>query len=349
MKFLDLCKVYVRSGKGGNGCVSFRREKFIEFGGPDGGDGGKGGSVYIEAVSDLNTLIDFRYQQHFFAKDGQQGMGKQRTGAKGNDIVLKVPVGTEILDENQEEILDDLLEVGQKICLIEGGNGGWGNLRFKSSTNRAPRRANQGQERIEKTIWLKLKLIADVGLVGLPNAGKSTFLSVNSNAKPKIADYPFTTLIPQLGIVEVDGHEIVMADIPGLISGAHLGKGLGIQFLGHIERCQALIHIIDGNSENIIEDYKTIKNEVKKYEKLLDSKPTLVAISKADAVSDKKMEYNIKALKEYEPILFVISSISRKGIKELLRAVQKIRDENEMELARGGNKEINSLPKWEPK
>ena len=349
MKFLDLCKVYVRSGKGGNGCVSFRREKFIEFGGPDGGDGGKGGSVYIEAVSDLNTLIDFRYQQHFFAKDGQQGMGKQRTGAKGNDVVLKVPVGTEILDENQEEILDDLLEVGQKICLIEGGNGGWGNLRFKSSTNRAPRRANQGQERIEKTIWLKLKLIADVGLVGLPNAGKSTFLSVNSNAKPKIADYPFTTLIPQLGIVEVDGHEIVMADIPGLISGAHLGKGLGIQFLGHIERCQALIHIIDGNSENIIEDYKTIKNEVKKYEKLLDSKPTLVAISKADAVSDKKMEYNIKALKEYEPILFVISSISRKGIKELLRAVQKIRDENEMELALGDNKEINSLPQWEPK
>ena len=349
MKFLDLCKVYVRSGKGGNGCVSFRREKFIEFGGPDGGDGGKGGSVYIEAVSNLNTLIDFRYQQHFFAKDGQQGMGKQRTGAKGNDIVLKVPVGTEILDENQEEILDDLLEVGQKICLIEGGNGGWGNLRFKSSTNRAPRRANQGQERIEKTIWLKLKLIADVGLVGLPNAGKSTFLSVNSNAKPKIADYPFTTLIPQLGIVEVDGHEIVMADIPGLISGAHLGKGLGIQFLGHIERCQALIHIIDGNSENIIEDYKTIKNEVKKYEKLLDSKPTLVAISKADAVSDKKMEYNIKALKEYEPILFVISSISRKGIKELLRAVQKIRDENEMELALGDNKEINSLPQWEPK
>ena len=349
MKFLDLCKVYVRSGKGGNGCVSFRREKFIEFGGPDGGDGGKGGSVYIEAVSNLNTLIDFRYQQHFFAKDGQQGMGKQRTGAKGNDIVLKVPVGTEILDENQEEILDDLLEVGQKICLIEGGNGGWGNLRFKSSTNRAPRRANQGQERIEKTIWLKLKLIADVGLVGLPNAGKSTFLAVNSNAKPKIADYPFTTLIPQLGIVEVDGHEIVMADIPGLISGAHLGKGLGIQFLGHIERCQALIHIIDGNSENIIEDYKTIKNEVKKYEKLLDSKPTLVAISKADAVSDKKMEYNIKALKEYEPILFVISSISRKGIKELLRAVQKIRDENEIELALGDNKEINSLPQWEPK
>ena len=349
MKFLDLCKVYVRSGKGGNGCVSFRREKFIEFGGPDGGDGGKGGSVYIEAVSDLNTLIDFRYQQHFFAKDGQQGMGKQRTGATGNDIVLKVPVGTEILDENQEEILDDLLEVGQKICLIEGGNGGWGNLRFKSSTNRAPRRANQGQGRIEKTIWLKLKLIADVGLVGLPNAGKSTFLSVNSNAKPKIADYPFTTLIPQLGIVEVDGHEIVMADIPGLISGAHLGKGLGIQFLGHIERCQALIHIIDGNSENIIEDYKTIKNEVKKYEKLLDSKPTLVAISKADAVSDKKMEYNIEALKEYEPILFVISSISRKGIKELLRAVQKIRDENEMELALDGNKEINSLLKWEPK
>lgn len=349
MKFLDLCKVYVRSGKGGNGCVSFRREKFIEFGGPDGGDGGKGGSVYIEAVSDLNTLIDFRYQQHFFAKDGQQGMGKQRTGAKGNDIVLKVPVGTEILDENQEEILDDLLEVGQKICLIEGGNGGWGNLRFKSSTNRAPRRANQGQERIEKTIWLKLKLVADVGLVGLPNAGKSTFLSVNSNAKPKIADYPFTTLIPQLGIVEVDGHEIVMADIPGLISGAHLGKGLGIQFLGHIERCQVLIHIIDGNSENIIEDYKTIKNEVKKYEKLLDSKPTLVAISKADAVSDKKMEYNVEAIKEFEPILFVISSISRKGIKELLRAVQKIRDENEMELALGGNKKINSLPKWEPK
>ncbi|MCB2134526.1 MAG: GTPase ObgE, partial [Rhodobacteraceae bacterium] len=234
MKFLDLAKVHIRSGGGGAGCVSFRREKFIEFGGPDGGDGGNGGSVWAEAVEGLNTLIDFRYQQHFFAKSGQPGMGSQRTGKSGEDIVLKVPVGTEIIDEDEETLIADLTEVGQRILLAQGGNGGWGNLRFKSSTNRAPSRANPGQEGVERAIWLRLKLIADAGLLGLPNAGKSTFLAAVSNAKPKIADYPFTTLVPNLGVVGVDGKEFVMADIPGLIEGASEGRGLGDMFLGHV-------------------------------------------------------------------------------------------------------------------
>ncbi|MEO1705998.1 MAG: GTPase ObgE, partial [Pseudomonadota bacterium] len=233
MKFLDLAKVYIRSGSGGGGCVSFRREKYIEYGGPDGGDGGKGGSVIVEAVPSLNTLIDFRYQQHFFAKNGQAGMGAQRTGKDGADIVLRVPVGTEILDEDEETVIADLTEEGQRLVLAKGGNGGFGNLHFKSATNQAPRRANPGQAGIERTIWLRLKLIADVGLLGLPNAGKSTFLAATSNARPKIADYPFTTLTPNLGVVGVDGHEFVIADIPGLIEGAHEGRGIGDRFLGH--------------------------------------------------------------------------------------------------------------------
>ncbi|MEM7189875.1 MAG: GTPase ObgE, partial [Pseudomonadota bacterium] len=248
MKFLDLAKVYLRSGAGGPGCVSFRREAFVEYGGPDGGDGGKGGDVWAEAVDGLNTLIDFRYQQHFKAKNGEHGMGRQRTGKGADDVVLKVPVGTEILEEDRETLIADLSVLGQRALLAQGGNGGFGNLHFKSATNQAPRRANPGQPAVERTIWLRLKLIADAGLVGLPNAGKSTFLAATSNARPKIADYPFTTLHPNLGVVGVDDAEFVIADIPGLIEGAHEGRGVGTRFLGHIERCAVLLHLIDGTS-----------------------------------------------------------------------------------------------------
>ena len=262
MKFLDLAKVYIRSGSGGGGCISFRREKYIEYGGPDGGDGGTGGSVWVETVEGLNTLIDFRYQQHFFAKNGQPGMGRQRSGKDGDDIVLKVPVGTEILDEDQETVIADLTEVGERIQLARGGNGGFGNLHFKTSTNQAPRRSNPGKPGIERTIWLRLKLIADVGLLGMPNAGKSTFLAATSNARPKIADYPFTTLYPNLGVVGVDDTEFVVADIPGLIDGASEGKGLGDLFLGHVERCSVLLHLVDGTSGSMDEDYRTIIREI---------------------------------------------------------------------------------------
>jgi len=265
MKFLDLAKVYIRSGGGGGGCVSFRREKYIEYGGSDGGDGGGGGSVWAEAVDGLNTLIDFRYQQHFFAKNGQPGMGKQRTGKDGDDIVLRVPVGTEIMDEDQETVIVDITEVGQRVQLARGGNGGWGNLHFKSATNQAPRRSNPGQDGVERTLWLRLKLIADVGLLGLPNAGKSTFLAATSNARPKIADYPFTTLHPNLGVVGVDNTEFVVADIPGLIEGASEGRGLGDLFLGHVERCSVLLHLVDGTSETVAEDYQTIITELEDY------------------------------------------------------------------------------------
>ncbi|MDM7458151.1 MAG: GTPase ObgE, partial [Paracoccus sp. (in: a-proteobacteria)] len=262
MKFLDLAKVYIRSGGGGAGCVSFRREKFIEYGGPDGGDGGRGGDVWAEAVDGLNTLIDFRYQQHFFARSGQHGMGSQMTGKSGDDVVLRLPVGTEILDEDEETVIADLTQVGQRVLLAKGGNGGWGNLHFKTSTNRSPRNANPGQPGIERTIWLRLKLIADAGLVGLPNAGKSTFLAAVSNARPKIADYPFTTLHPNLGVVGIDGREFVMADIPGLIEGASEGRGLGDQFLGHVERSSVLLHLVDGTSETVAQDARTVLTEL---------------------------------------------------------------------------------------
>jgi len=258
MKFLDLSKVYVRSGRGGNGAASFRREKSVEYGGPDGGNGGAGGDVIVEAVDGLNTLIDFRYQQHFFAQNGKGGAGRQMTGRDGNDIILKVPVGTEILEEDQETVVADLTRLGQRVVVAEGGNGGWGNLAFKSSTNQAPRNANPGHPGVERTLWLRLKLIADVGLLGLPNAGKSTFLAATSNARPKIADYPFTTLHPNLGVVAVDNAEFVVADIPGLIEGAHEGIGLGDRFLGHVERCSVLLHLVDGTSQDIENDYKTI-------------------------------------------------------------------------------------------
>ncbi|MBC7141416.1 MAG: GTPase ObgE [Rhodobacteraceae bacterium] len=322
MKFLDLAKVYIRSGGGGAGCVSFRREKFIEFGGPDGGDGGNGGSVWAEAVEGLNTLIDFRYQQHFFAKSGQPGMGSQRTGKTGEDIVLKVPVGTEIFDEDEEMLIADLTQVGQRVLLAQGGNGGWGNLRFKSSTNRAPSRANPGQEGVERTIWLRLKLIADAGLLGLPNAGKSTFLAAVSNARPKIADYPFTTLVPNLGVVGVDGKELVMADIPGLIEGASEGRGLGDQFLGHVERCAVLLHLVDGTSSTIAKDYKTILRELEAYSDKLATKPRITALNKIDALDAKTIAARKRSLEKASggPV-HAMSGVSGQGVPEVLRAL----------------------------
>src|SRR5450631_2217750 len=284
MKFLDEAKVYIRSGDGGNGCVAFRREKYIEFGGPSGGNGGRGGDVVIEAVDGLNTLIDYRYQQHFKAQKGTNGMGKDRHGANGTPILLKVPVGTQVFDEDRETLLHDFTTLGEKFVLAEGGNGGFGNAHFKSSTNRAPRNANPGLEGEERWIWLRLKLIADAGLVGLPNAGKSTFLSVVSAAKPKIADYPFTTLHPQLGVVDVDGREFVLADIPGLIEGAHEGAGLGDRFLGHVERCRVLLHLVDAGSPHAGKAYKTVRRELEAYGGGLAEKPEIVALSKIDTV-----------------------------------------------------------------
>ena len=322
MKFLDLCKVYIRSGGGGNGCVSFRREKFVEFGGPDGGDGGKGGSVWAEAVDGLNTLIDFRYQQHFFATNGRGGMGRQMTGADGDDILLKVPVGTEILDDDEETVIADLTVVGQRICLAKGGNGGWGNLHFKTSTNRAPARANPGQEGIERTLWLRLKLIADAGLLGLPNAGKSTFLAATSNARPKIADYPFTTLYPNLGVVGIDGKEFVMADIPGLIEGASEGRGLGDLFLGHVERCSVLLHLVDGTSSTLTKDYRTIITELAAYSPDLAAKPRFTGLNKIDALDAKTLGARKRALeKAVGGPVFLMSGVSGQGVQEVLRSL----------------------------
>lgn len=322
MKFLDLAKVFIRSGGGGAGCVSFRREKFIEFGGPDGGDGGNGGSVWVEAVEGLNTLIDFRYQQHFFAKNGQPGMGNQKTGKSGDDIILRVPVGTEIIDEDEETVIADLIEVGQKVQIARGGNGGFGNLYFKSSTNRAPGRANPGQEGVERTIWLRLKLIADAGLVGLPNAGKSTFLAAVSNARPKIADYPFTTLVPNLGVVGIDGREFVMADIPGLIEGASEGRGLGTQFLAHVERCKVLLHLVDGTSSTITKDYRTIVHELEAYADELGDKPRILALNKCDALDAKTISTRKRALEKASGgTVHVISGAAGMGIQNVLRAL----------------------------
>lgn len=324
MKFLDLAKVYIRSGAGGSGSVSFRREKFIEYGGPDGGDGGKGGSVVAEAVDGLNTLIDFRYQQHFFAKNGRPGMGQARTGASGDDIVLKVPAGTEILDEDQETVLADLVDVGDTVLLARGGNGGFGNLHFKSSTNQAPRRANPGQEGIERTIWLRLKLIADVGLLGLPNAGKSTFLAATSNARPKIADYPFTTLQPNLGVVGVDGVEFVVADIPGLIEGASEGRGLGDQFLGHVERCSVLLHLIDGTADDPIADYRTIIGELEAYGGVLAEKPRVTVLNKVDALDEELIGFLTDELRAASGVQTILpmSGVSGTGVTNVLRSLR---------------------------
>ncbi len=321
MKFLDLAKVYIRSGAGGAGAVSFRREKYIEYGGPDGGDGGRGGDVWVEVVDGLNTLIDFRYQQHFFAKNGQPGMGKQRTGKDGADVLLRVPAGTEILDED-EEVIADLSEVGQRFCLARGGNGGFGNLHFKTSTNQAPRRANPGQPGIERTIWLRLKLIADVGLLGLPNAGKSTFLAATSNARPKIADYPFTTLVPNLGVVGVDGVEFVVADIPGLIEGAHEGRGLGDQFLGHVERSSVLLHLVDGTSDDVAGDWQTIITELEEYGGALAEKPRVTVLNKVDALDDEAQAEARASLEAVAGPVLEMSGVARIGLTEVLRALR---------------------------
>ena len=348
MKFLDLAKVYIRSGGGGGGAVSFRREKYIEYGGPDGGDGGRGGDVIVEGVESLNTLIDFRYQQHFFAKSGIPGMGKQRTGADGADIVLKVPVGTEVLDEDEETLICDITEVGQRVIIAKGGNGGFGNLHFKSSTNRAPRRANPGQEGIERTIWLRLKLIADAGLLGLPNAGKSTFLAASSNARPKIADYPFTTLHPNLGVVGIDNTEFVMADIPGLIEGAHEGRGIGDRFLGHVERCNVLLHLVDGTAEDISANYNTIINELEAYGGVLADRPRITALNKIDALDD---EERAAAQAELEKAsggkVLMLSAASQEGIKEVLRAVRLEINEDRLRTKTPEEIEEESKP-WRP-
>jgi GTPase len=345
MKFLDEAKVYIRSGDGGNGCVAFRREKFIEYGGPNGGDGGKGGDVIAEAVEGLNTLVDYRYQQHFFAKNGRGGMGKDRHGANGGDAVLKVPVGTQIYEEDGATLLADLTKFGQCAVLANGGNGGFGNAHFKSSTNRAPRRANPGQPGEERTLRLRLKLIADAGIVGLPNAGKSTFLAAVSAAKPKIADYPFTTLQPQLGVVEIDGREFVLADIPGLIEGAHEGVGLGDRFLGHVERCRVLLHLVDGTGEDAGAAYKTVRAELSAYGQGLADKPEIVALSKADALSESETKQQMARLKraaKRTPLL--LSGVTGAGVADVLRALFAV-----IEEARHDAAEVTSAPAdWRP-
>jgi GTP-binding protein len=327
MKFLDEAKVYIASGAGGNGCVSFRREKFIEFGGPNGGDGGNGGDVVVEAVSGLNTLIDYRYQQHFKAQRGGNGMGKDRAGANGKDVVLKVPAGTQVYEEDGETLIADLTQVGERVTISRGGNGGFGNAHFKSSTNRAPRHANPGQPGEERTIRLRLKLIADAGLIGLPNAGKSTFLAAVSAAKPKIADYPFTTLHPQLGVVEVDGREFVLADLPGLIEGAHEGTGLGDRFLGHTERCRVLLHLVDGTAEDAGAAYKVVRAELEAYGHGLTEKPEIVALSKADAMTPEAIKAQTAKLKEVcKKTPLILSSASGQGVTEALRELFKVID-----------------------
>jgi GTP-binding protein len=322
MKFLDQAKVYIRSGDGGAGAVSFLREKFVEFGGPNGGNGGRGGDVVVECVDGLNTLIDYRYQQHFKARTGTHGMGKDRHGANAPDIVLRVPVGTQVFEDDNETLIADLTRVGQTVKLLSGGNGGFGNAHFKTSSNQAPRRANPGIEGTEKWIWLRLKLIADAGLVGLPNAGKSTFLASVSAAKPKIADYPFTTLHPNLGVVRVGERDFVLADIPGLIEGAHEGAGVGDRFLGHVERCAVLIHLIDGTGEDVVGAYRTIRGELAAYAEALADKPELVVLNKIDALTPDAIKAKAKALKKAAKAeVMLVSGATHLGVEAVLYAV----------------------------
>ena len=324
MKFLDQCKIYLKAGDGGNGCVGFRREKFIEFGGPDGGDGGKGGDVIFEAARNLNTLIDFRYAQHFKAERGQDGMGKNCTGADGNDMIVRVPVGTEILSEDKDEVLADLSQDGQRVTLLRGGNGGFGNTHFRGPSNQAPDYANPGQIAPETWVWLRLKLIADVGLVGLPNAGKSTFLASVTRARPKIAGYPFTTLHPNLGVAQVGELEFIIADIPGLIEGAHEGAGLGDRFLGHVERCAVLLHLIDGTEEDVGAAYKTVRKELKAYGAGLGVKKEIVALNKIDALDEDTRAEKLAALtKASRKKPLMISGVSGEGRTEALRQLAR--------------------------
>lgn len=346
MKFLDAAKIYIKSGDGGNGCIGFRREKFIEFGGPNGGDGGKGGDVWVECVQNLNTLIDYRFQQHFKAKNGEGGMGQNRAGANGADMIVKVPPGTQIFAEDGETLLADLTKPGERTVLARGGNGGFGNAHFKSATNQAPRHANPGLPGEEMTIWLRMKLIADAGLVGLPNAGKSTFLAAVSAAKPKIADYPFTTLHPNLGVVRAGDTDFVLADIPGLIEGAHEGAGLGDKFLGHVERCRVLLHLVDATEADVATAYKTVRRELKAYGNDLDKKKEIVALSKADALDAATLKSKLAELKKAaRKTPLVLSAVSSQGIKDALFALTR-------EISRAGTAEDADHPgqpePWHP-
>ena len=347
MKFLDQAKVYVRSGDGGAGAVSFLREKFVEFGGPNGGNGGRGGDVVVECVDGLNTLIDYRYQQHFKAKTGTHGMGKQRTGADGADVVLRVPVGTQIFEDDNETLIADMTEVGQRIVLLSGGNGGFGNAHFKTSSNQAPRHANPGQVGTEKWIWLRLKLIADAGLVGLPNAGKSTFLAAVSAAKPKIADYPFTTLHPNLGVVSIGERDFVLADIPGLIEGASEGAGIGDRFLGHVERCAVLIHLIDGTQDDVKLAYKTIRNELAAYDERLAEKPEIVVLNKIDAIDPDDLKEKVKVLKKAsKQDVLLVSGVTGKGVDQVLYDVIETLDAEKAERLEAERRKTE--PNWAP-
>jgi GTP-binding protein len=343
MKFLDSAKVYIKSGAGGAGCVSFHREKYIEYGGPDGGNGGKGGDVWAEAVNNLNTLIDYRYQQHYKAKTGVHGMGRNRHGAKGADVILKVPTGTQVYEEDNETLICDLTEEGQRFLIAKGGNGGFGNAHFKTSTNQAPHRANPGQPADERTIWLRLKLIADAGIIGLPNAGKSTFLATVSAAKPKIADYPFTTLHPNLGVARIDGRGLVIADIPGLIEGAHEGIGIGDRFLGHVERTRVLLHLVSGNEQDVADAYRIVRTEVEAYAEALGGKHEIVALSQIDTLTPDELEDKAAALQEAsgrKPMR--LSSVAHKGTDDVLRAMM---DHVEADKEREQPEEVD--PRWQ--
>jgi len=349
MKFLYQAKIFLQSGNGGSGCVSFRRERNIPRGGPDGGDGGRGGDVIFEAVDGLNTLIDFRYRQHFKAGTGQHGMGKQRSGAAGETVVLKVPVGTQVLAEDNETLLADLTRVGQRVVLLRGGDGGFGNLHYKSATRRAPRHADAGHPGAEMWVWLRLKLLADAGLVGLPNAGKSTFLAAVTRAKPKIADYPFTTLHPQLGVVYIDGREFVLADLPGLIEGAHEGHGLGDRFLGHIERCGVLLHLVDGTQEDVAEAYRTIRDELEAYGAGLPEKHEIVALNKCDALDDAATAERRAALADAcgRPV-FVLSGVTGEGVTPVLRALLQAIDRDRAAAAAPPEPAEDTVKVWTP-
>ena len=347
MKFLDQAKVFVRSGNGGAGAVSFLREKFVEFGGPNGGNGGRGGDVIIKCVDGLNTLIDYRFQQHFKAATGTHGMGKDRHGAKGEDSILKVPVGTQVYEEDNETLIIDFTKVGQEIVLLSGGNGGFGNAHFKTSANQAPRRANPGLVGTEKWIWLRLKLIADAGLVGLPNAGKSTFLAAVSAAKPKIADYPFTTLHPNLGVVTIGERDLVLADIPGLIEGAHEGQGLGDRFLGHVERCSILVHLIDGTQEDVKTAYKTIRGELAAYAEELAEKPEIVVLNKIDAIDADEIKEKVKILKRASKAeVFTCSGVTGEGVDKVLYRIVAQMDADKAE--RDEIERRKAEPSWVP-
>jgi len=347
MKFLDQAKVYIRSGDGGGGAVSFLREKFVEFGGPNGGNGGRGGDVVLECVDGLNTLIDYRYQQHFKAKTGTHGMGKQRTGADGEDTVLRVPVGTQVFEDDNETLIADMTEVGQRVVLLSGGNGGFGNAHFKTSANQAPRHANPGQVGTEKWVWLRLKLIADAGLVGLPNAGKSTFLAAVSAAKPKIAAYPFTTLHPNLGVVSIGERDFVLADIPGLIEGASEGAGIGDRFLGHIERCGVLVHLIDGTQDDVKQAYKTIRSELAAYDERLAEKPELVVLNKIDAIEPDDLKEKLKVLKKIsKQDVLLVSGVTGKGTDMVLYGIIETLDATKAAKLEAARRKAE--PNWAP-